>query len=135
MYKIGFLVSLVLFGSNTKRDKTYAKNYFASGQIASEGWTIENKKTDYWYFYRENGFKKEEGHYASDQRTKWWIFYDTQEKVSAKCEYKGDKLEGFAIIYKNGKLIRAEKYKMGIQIKQWTSLSEFRKDNSDLTLR
>ena len=132
MYKILCLTSLVLFGSNPKPERTYTKNYFSNGQIASEGWTIANKKTDYWYFYRENGFKKEEGHYANDQRSQWWIFYDAQEKIAAKCEYKSDKLEGFAIIYQNGEVIRAEKYKMGVQIKQWTSLAEFRKDNAAL---
>ncbi len=131
MYSILCWLGWVLFFC-PDQPKTYVKNYFLNGKIASEGWICDNKKTDYWYFYRDNGLKKEEGHYANNLRNKWWIVYDVQEKIAAKSEYKADKLDGFTIIYQNGRPVRAEKYQMGVQLKRWTSLAEFKKDNSEL---
>ncbi len=109
--------------------KTYVKKYFDNGKIESEGWFKDNQKVDYWFYYNENGNKKEEGHYSENKKTKWWITYDDNEIINKKCQFYNDKLEGICVIYQNGNIIRAEKYKMNLKIKQWKSLSEFRKDN------
>jgi antitoxin component YwqK of YwqJK toxin-antitoxin module len=91
-----------------------------------------NKKQDYWFFYNENGFKKEEGHYENDKKVAWWIFYSSKNKIIKKSEYSNDKLNGFSIIYDNGEIIKAEKYNQGKKIKEWESIAEFKKDNTDL---
>ena len=128
--KISFTFLLIMgFLSSFSQSKTYVKNYFENGQIESEGWIQDNQKIDYWFYYFENGNKKEEGHYACNRKTKWWISFDEKEVIQRKRQFYNDKLEGLAVIYQNGKVIRAEKYKMNIKIKQWESLSAFRKDN------
>lgn len=110
-------------------EKEYVKNYYPNGKLKEEGWIKEGKKNDYWFFYYETGLKKQEGHYANNLKTNWWIFYDVNEIVEKKCEYKNNILNGLMINYKNGKIINAEKYNKGKRIKQWTSFSEFKKDN------
>lgn len=122
-----FIIS-VLFGNQSP--KTYQKTYFDNGNIKSEGWIQNNLKTDYWFYYYENGRKKEEGHYKNDKKTKWWVFYDVNEEVVKKSKFENDKMDGLTIIYYKGNIIRAEKFLKGEKVKQWDSLSEFKKDNS-----
>lgn len=130
-FKIVLTFSLIMIFSNLfSQTKIYVKNYFENGKIESEGWIKDNQKVDYWFFYYVNGTKKEEGHYVNDKKFKWWILYDENEIIQKKCEFYNDKLDGLAIVYKNGIIVRAEKYKKNIKIKQWESLSAFRKDNT-----
>jgi antitoxin component YwqK of YwqJK toxin-antitoxin module len=110
--------------------RSYHKTYFKNGQLQSEGWLNQNQKVDYWYYYFENGNKKEEGHYAANKKCKWWIFYKSNKEMAKKCEFDNDQLNGFSIFYKKNKIIRAEKYDMGTKIKEWNSISEFKKDNT-----
>ncbi len=129
--KISLVILMAMgFLNSFGQSKTYIKNYFENGQIESEGWIQEDQKVDYWFFYYENGSKKEEGHYVNNKKTKWWLSYDDQEILQKKCQFYNDKLEGLAIVYKKGSIIRAEKYKMNVKIKQWETLSAFRKDNT-----
>ena len=100
--------------------------------MKEEGWLVNDKKSDYWFYYFETGDKKEEGHYYNNQKTSWWIYYDKKRKVIKKCEYKNNVLNGLTIIYKNGEIVSAEEYTMGKKIKSWESLSEFKKDNINL---
>jgi antitoxin component YwqK of YwqJK toxin-antitoxin module len=118
------------FSNSFCQSKIYVKNYFENGKIESEGWIKDNQKIDYWFYYYENGNKKEEGHYVNNKKSKWWLMYDDNEIIQKKCQFYNNKLDGLAIVYKNGTIIRAEKYKMNIKIKQWESLSAFRKDNT-----
>lgn len=128
MFKaIYILVLYVSVGFSS--DKIYVKTYFNNKKLKSEGWLDNNKKVDYWFFYYENGKKKEEGHFLNNQKTAWWTFYNATSDVSKKCEFKNDRMEGFCIIYKNGNIVRAEKFINGKKIKQWESLAEFKKDN------
>jgi antitoxin component YwqK of YwqJK toxin-antitoxin module len=130
-YKFWLIVLLIMgFSNSFGQSKTYVKNYFENGQIESEGWTKNNQKVDYWFYYYENGNKKEEGHYLDNKKTKWWLSYDDKEVLQKKCQFANNQLEGICVIYKNGNIIRAEKYKMNIKIKQWESLSAYRKDNT-----
>jgi antitoxin component YwqK of YwqJK toxin-antitoxin module len=110
-------------------EKVYVKNYYQSGKMKSEGWSIENKKVDYWFYYFENGNVKQEGHYLNDKKTKWWIFYNSNKEIIKKCEFENDIMEGLCIVYKDGDIIGAEKYAKGKKIKYWNSVSEFKKDN------
>ena len=97
-----------------------------------EGWIIDGKKNNYWFYYFETGLKKEEGHYCNNQKTNWWIYFDKKQRIIKKCEYKKNVLNGLTIIYINGKIVSAEKYIMGIKIKSWDNLYEFKKDNGNL---
>jgi antitoxin component YwqK of YwqJK toxin-antitoxin module len=124
-----FFIIILVFSNSFGQIKNYEKNYFENGKIESEGWVLDNQKVDYWFFYYENGNKKEEGHYANNKKTKWWRFYDNNEIILKKCQFYNDKLEGLVFIYKNGNLIKAEKFKMNLKIKQWESISSFKKDN------
>ena len=126
-----FLIGLfILFTSFI--EKEYVKKYFPNGKMEQEGWIIDGKKNNYWFYYFETGIKKEEGHYCNNQKNKWWIYYDNNQKVIKKSEYKDNVLSGLTIIYNNGKIVSAEKYTMGKKIKTWSTLSEFRKDNINL---
>jgi hypothetical protein len=49
-----------------------------------------------------------------------------QIKKLIKSEFKNDQLNGFSLFYKKNNIIRAEKT-MGIKIKEWNSLSEFKR--------
>jgi antitoxin component YwqK of YwqJK toxin-antitoxin module len=90
----------------------------------------QNKKVDYWFYYFENGNKKEEGHYDANKKCKWWIFYQANKEINKKSEYHDDQLNGFSIFYKKNKIVRAEKYDMGKKIKEWNSISKLKKDNT-----
>lgn len=114
MLKSIYILSFLLFFQTN--EKSYFKNYHENGKLKSEGWMFQNQKVDYWFYYFENGIKKEEGHYKNNQKVKWWIFYDIKEEIIKKCEYKNDKLDGLSIIYSEGDIIRAEKYKLGKKI-------------------
>jgi antitoxin component YwqK of YwqJK toxin-antitoxin module len=124
-----FSITLLSSYSNVVANKIYYKSYFDNQKMESEGWLIQNDKVDYWFFYYENGNKKEEGHYRKNKKVNWWIFYNSNQEVLKKSEFKNDLLNGYSIIYKKGKIVSAEKYKLGKKVKQWDSLSEFKKDN------
>jgi antitoxin component YwqK of YwqJK toxin-antitoxin module len=95
----------LLFLSTSFTEKEYLKNHYPNGKIREEGWIVDGKKNEYWFYYYENGVKKEEGH-------------------------KNNVLNGLTLIYKNGEIAFAEKYRRGEKIKSWNTLSEFKKDNN-----
>ena len=134
--------------------KEYQKKYFDNGQLQEEGWTKKGvkikhwkfyyqngtlqkqgsfkngKPAKYWYFYRENGTKESAGHYVKGKKSKWWLFYDENEKVNHKCQLKNNQKNGYCLRYMGEELIRAEKYKNGEKIGEWTDLKSFKKENS-----
>lgn len=128
MIKSVYILILLSF-LHVSGQKTYFKDYFSNGKLKSEGWLNQSQKEDYWFFYNENGTKKEEGHFANNKKCKWWIFYIHEEEISKKCQFESDKMNGLCLIYKNGEIIRAEKYLNDLKIKQWNSIAEFKKDN------
>ena len=128
MNSIYIALFVVFFGNNS--EKLYQKDYFANGNLKAEGWMVKDQKVDYWFFYYDNNTKKEEGHYTKGQKSKWWTFYNSNGEIVKKCEFLNGKMNGFSIVYSNGEVIRAEKYKFGEKIDQWTSIAEFKKDNS-----
>lgn len=108
--------------------------YYSNGNLKEEGWTENNQKVDYWFFYNENGTKKEEGHFDENQKIKWWVFYNSKGKLIKKSEFEGNKLNGFTIVYDQSKIIRAEKYSMNKKTDEWESVEAFKKDNPFLFL-
>ena len=124
---IYLLIIFTFFQTSAQRN--YQKSYIKNGQLQSEGWLNKNQKVDYWFYYFENGNKKEEGHYTANKKCKWWIFYKSNEAINKKSEFENDQLNGYSLFYKKNKLVKAEKYSMGNKIKEWNSISEFKKDN------
>ena len=129
MLKGLFFLFFISFFSASGQNQ-YSKAYYSNGKLQSEGWLNKNDKVNYWFYYYEIGTKKEEGHYLKNQKVKWWIFYNSEQEIIRKTEYKNDKLDGLSILYKKGNIIKAEKYKMGIKIKEWDNLLDYQKDNN-----
>lgn len=129
MFKSLLVFSLLSAFSMTAQ-KVYVKNYYDNQTMKSEGWTLDNQKNDYWYYYYDNGKKKEEGHFEANKKVDWWLFYDEKGVTLKKAEFKNNVLNGLCLLYKNGNLVKAERYKAGVKTNEWTSLSDYKKDNS-----
>lgn len=155
---IGLLCSPLLFAKQAK-GRSYVKEYFANGNLKAEGWQQYNQKTDYWIFYNPNGTLAAKGHYSQDQRNgywyfysvnghlekeghfvrdsaeDWWIFYEIGNSKKSKFQYKNDQKHGYALRYRNNKLIKAEKYQHDQKMGEWDSIREFKRDNPEASLR
>lgn len=127
MFK-GLYLLLFLSVFEISEQRNYSKIHYPNGKLKSEGWIENNQKTAYWFYYFENGNKKEEGHYETNKKTKWWIFYNSKGKITQKSEFKNDKLDGLSITYIEGKISKAEKYKLGNKEKEWNNLDDYLKD-------
>ena len=158
LFFFGMVSSIVFANDQSLSEKTYYKEYYASGNMKAEGWIIDSmkdeywkfyypngqlekeghfykdKRTKYWHFYLDNGILESEGHYENDTKTKWWSYYVSEEKLSHKCQLKNGKKNGYCLTYNNDKIVKAAKFKNGIKIKEWTDYKSFKKDNkmSDL---
>lgn len=151
-YKLLIVLFTLLYVTST--EKTYNKTYYDNGSIKQEGWMQNNQKVDYWkfysnngslkkeghflddkevkywYFYHTNGIKKSEGHFINGGKNNWWIFYDDTGEINNKCQLKNNFKNGYRFQYKNKKIIKAEKYKAGKKIKEWTDIKSFKKENN-----
>ncbi|GAB5565534.1 MAG: hypothetical protein Wins2KO_25970 [Winogradskyella sp.] len=149
---------LFLFSQLGIAQKHYQKNYFDNGQLESAGWMENGQKSKFWYYYHKNGNLKAKGHYKVNKKTKfwafynesgqleseghfnrgkrinWWVYYDNKGRVTHKCQVHNNKKNGYCLMYTNGKLSSAVKYKFDKKIKEWTDLRSFKKENrlSDL---
>ncbi len=112
----------------------YWKFYYRNGSLKKEGHISNDKPINYWYFYREDGTRESEGHFSKGIKHMWWLFYDDGENIYHKCQLKNNKKDGYCFRYTNEKLVKAEKYKAGKKIKEWTDFKSFKKENklSDL---
>jgi len=150
-----FLVLTLFSNSYSSPDGEYLKNYYESGILKSEGWTVNNyksgywkfynedaklsskgsfkndKKSGYWYFYDKDGTPIKEGHFVNGSAENWWIFYEIGKPYKTKVEFHNNKKNGYALCYKNKKLIRVEKYHSNVKTGTWTSISAFKQDNPD----
>lgn len=155
----GIMILILCCSTNSFAQKTYQKIYYDSGQMKEEGWVLNDEKIDYWKFYFENGNLKEEGRYKRGRKIKywyfysknstiqkeghfskgikedWWLFYDKDGNVNHKCQLRNNKKNGYCLVYKEQKIIKASKFKEGKKIKEWTDLSSFRKENNIFDLR
>ena len=154
MFRKRLVLLLFMCSLFVSAQKKHHKNYYSNGQIKEEGWVIDgqkngywkfyysngiltkeghfknNKPTKYWYFYRKNKSKEKEGHFKNGQKNNWWLFYSKQGEMNHKCQLKDGKKNGFCFRYHQSKLIKAEKYRKGKKIKEWTNLKSFKKENS-----
>ena len=78
---------------------------------------------------------KKEGHFVNDSAEKWWIFYEIGGRKKSKFQYVNNKKNGYCLRYENGSLKRAESYKDGKKLNEWTSYRAFRKDNPDVSIK
>lgn len=139
--------------------KTYQKSYYESGEIKDEGWLVNNKKTDYWifyypngnikqkghfknnlkhkywYFYHENSNKQKEGHFKNGLQNDWWAFFDKNGVLKNKCQLRDNEKNGYCLVYKNDKLVKASKFTKGKKVKEWTDFSSFKRENNLNDLR
>jgi antitoxin component YwqK of YwqJK toxin-antitoxin module len=153
---IGLLGSPILLANNTIA-KSYLKEYYNTGQLKAEGWSMQNQKTDFWIFYHPNGQVREKGHFYNNKRQgywyyynskgqllkeghfiensaqDWWIFYEIDSAYKSKFEYKNNQKNGFGLQYRKNKLIKALKYYNDKKIGEWESLREFRRDNPEVS--
>lgn len=155
----GIIILILCCSVNSFAQKTYQKEYYDSGQMKEEGWLLDGKKVDYWKFYFENGNLKQEGSYKKDKKVKywyfytenaiiekeghfnkgikedWWLFYDENGIVNYKCQLENNQKNGYCLVYKEEEIIKASKFKGGKKIKEWISLSSFKKENNIFDLR
>ncbi|WP_075340412.1 toxin-antitoxin system YwqK family antitoxin [Tenacibaculum agarivorans] len=134
--------------------KVYQKNYYPDGSIQEEGWIKDNVKHDfwkfyyqngkikekghyknglkhkYWYFYRENSSKIKEGHYVNGIENKWWSYFNKDGQLIHKCQLRDNKKNGYCLVYKQNKLVKASKFVNDKKIKEWTDFSSFKRENN-----
>lgn len=149
-----FILYIILSTFGFSNEKKYQKEYYLNGQIEKEGWTFNNAKVDYWKFYYENGNLKKEGLFKDNLETKywyfysenegkekqghfklgkkygWWLFYDKKGNVHHRCQLQNNQKNGYCLVYKEGKLIKASKYKDGKKLNEWRDFSSFKKENT-----
>lgn len=152
------MLSTAIFATPPITEKMYSKSYYSNGNLKAEGWKQMDTKTDYWIFYHKNGpiaskghFNDgkrngywyfydqnhtliKEGHYKNENAVNWWVFYSENMNTEHRFQYKFNKKNGFALIYKNGNLIKAEKYKNDKKLGEWTSIAAFKRDNPNASL-
>lgn len=107
----------------------YWKYYYENGKLSSKGHFQNNKKDGYWYFYDQDENLEKEGHFVYGSAENWWIFYEIGTSNKMKVQFKNNKKNGFALCYKNNRLIRAEKYINDSKTGEWTTISGFKRDN------
>ena len=108
----------------------YWYTYYNDGSIKSKGNYKNDKKHGYWFYYSDLGKVQYEGHYENGNKTKWWITYDTKGVVTFKCQYQDNIKQGYSLCYKNGKLVKSEKYENNTKVDEWTSLWKFKLSNN-----
>jgi len=157
--KNSLLLLLLLNFFTVFSQKSYLKNYFESGILKEEGWVENGLKQGYWYYYHSNGKIKEQGHYKNDLQegywyyfykssikkkeghfkkgiqNNWWVYYDKEGNVNHKCQLKNNEKNGYCLLYKDNKLVKASKFEGGKKIDEWKDLASFKKENNLNDLR
>lgn len=128
----------------------YTRTYYDNGQLRSEGWILNKKKTNYWKFYYSKGGMKAKGHFKDGIKAKYWYYYDHDGNKAREGNYKNGLREGWWKYYKNdtiidiqfkqdkrnalsifrvnGKAVKAEYYKDDRTKKVWHTFEKFRKE-------
>lgn len=159
MNNFTLILFFLLISFTTVSQKKYVKEYYKNGKIKQEGWLLVDNKIDYWkfyykngnlkkegrfknnlevkywYFYRQNSTIEKEGHFKKGTKLDWWLFYDQDGNIDHKCQLKNDEKNGYCLIYKRKKLVKASKYKDGKKIDEWKDFSSFKEENSLNDLR
>lgn len=153
---ITYAISLLFIVSLTNDKKEFTRNYDKRGNLTSEGWTQNEQKADFWTFYHPNGAIAKKGHYENGKKTgywyfyteksvlikegayiankasDWWVFYSEQSTI--KIQFKEGLKDGYALIYNNSRLQKAERYNSNKKTGEWTSYFKFKRDNPDVKL-
>ncbi len=108
----------------------YWRLYHPNGQLSEKGYYKNNQRIKYWHFYSQRGLRAQEGHYQNGKKTNWWLFYDANGRINHKCQLSAGFKNGYCLTYSSEKLTSAEKYKNGKKIKEWYSLSSFKRENN-----
>lgn len=72
---------------------------YPNGNIASEGFLINNKPTGFWISYYITGVKKSEGKWNNNLLDSTWIFYDQLGDTIEKINYYLGKKNGYHFSY------------------------------------
>lgn len=105
--------------------------FYENGAVKSSGHFKNDLKNGYWYFYNQEGALIKEGHFTSDKPEKWWKYYKNEK--FEKCIYQSDGKTRYCLIFINGKLKMGSKYVSDILVKEWNSITSFRKDNPNFS--
>ncbi len=153
-----FLLSIVfvtlIFNNDQDVNKIYIKEYYETGVLKSEGWEQNGLKEDYWIYYNSNKTVSQKGHYLRGKANQYWFFYSKNGSLLKegmfykgiengwwifyqgtrveKVKFNNGMKEGFALIYENDKLKKAEKYLHNNKTGEWTSLFKFKNDNPEV---
>ncbi len=63
------------------------------------------------------------------------LFYDKKGFLNHKCQLKNNQKNGYCLVYKKNKLVKASKFKEGIKIKEWKDFASFKEENNLNDLR
>ncbi len=72
---------------------------YPNGNIASEGYLLDNKPIGFWKSYYITGVKKSEGIWTNNKLDSIWIFYDQLGDTTEKINYYSGKKNGFFYKY------------------------------------
>lgn len=115
---------------SNQMNQNYWIFYYPNHEVAKKGHFLNNKMNDYWYFYSDDGNLSKEGHFSKGEEMNWWVFYNGN--ICKKIQFINGNKDGYALIYKNNQLKKAEKYTHNIKTGEWTSLIKFKLDNPEV---
>jgi len=142
-------ILFLLPSSNT--EKEYIREYYDTGTLKAEGWTVNNLKEDYWMYYYPEGTTEKKGHYHKGKKhgywyfysgknelvkeghfdgglmDDWWVFYENE--IHLKVQYSKDKRNGFGLVYHNKRLKKAIRFEEDKKVGEWSSVMSFKRDN------
>ena len=149
-----YLISLFFILLISTEEKKFVRNYDSNGNLVSEGWSNNNQKIDFWTFYYPNGEIAKKGHFDYGKKTGYWHFYTETSKLikegtnvnnkpnhwwifyknsgTLKIQLKDGLKDGYALVYRNNRLKKAQRYEANKKIGEWTSYFKFKRDNPDV---
>lgn len=98
------------------------KTFFADGKIAEEVNYKNGEKEGFYKAYLENGVVAEESNYLKNQYEGPAIFRDVKGKVVSKGNFVKNEKKGIWEFYKDGKLLKKEKYPLRVKFEKRTEI-------------
>lgn len=130
LHKKDVLIRDTFYGSDGKAISTsgnndgtyYSKNYFATGQLRSEGNYRKGKAEGNWKFYFRHGGISSEYQYVNNALNGIAKEYFPSGELKIECEYKEGQLHGYyREYYRNGQVKSEGWYQDGNREQQWLS--------------
>lgn len=91
------------------------KNYYENGKLKSEGKRKNNNPDSLWKFYSDLGVLSSEMNFVNGKKDGWEKKYGNDGLLKERVFYQQGLKEGFAYFYKEGKLVRKERYQNNVQ--------------------